>query len=80
MYRSSKAALNAAMKSLAIDLKPRSLGVLILHPGWVRTDMGGSNALIDADESVAGMRRVIEGFSLDHTGSFVKYDGALLPW
>lgn len=80
LYRSSKAGLNAVMKSLAIDLRSRSIGVLILHPGWVRTDMGGKNALIDAEESVSGMLRRIEEFTLDQTGSFVKYDGNLAPW
>lgn len=80
LYRSSKAALNAAMKSLAIELKGQSIGVLIFHPGWVRTDMGGANALINADESVSGMRSVINSFSLEQSGSFIKYDGTLLPW
>ena len=80
LYRSSKAALNAAMKSLAIDLKNQSIGVLILHPGWVKTDMGGPNALIYAAESVSGMRVVIDGFSLQQSGGFVKYDGTSLPW
>jgi NAD(P)-dependent dehydrogenase (short-subunit alcohol dehydrogenase family) len=79
-YRSSKAALNAAMKSLAIELKDQSVGVLIFHPGWVKTDMGGPNALINADQSVAGMRALIENFSLDQSGSFVKYDGTAMPW
>ena len=79
-YRSSKAALNAAMKSLAIDLNPYSVGVLIFHPGWVRTDMGGPNALINAEKSVTGMRRSIDGFTLAQSGSFVKYDGTTLPW
>jgi NAD(P)-dependent dehydrogenase (short-subunit alcohol dehydrogenase family) len=79
-YRSSKAALNAAMKSLAIDLKDQSVGVLIFHPGWVKTDMGGPNALINAEQSVAGMRALIENFSLDQSGSFVKYDGTTMPW
>ena len=80
LYRSSKAALNAAMKSLSVDLLPRSIGILILHPGWVRTDMGGKNALIDVEESVTGMRHQIEAFNLDQTGSFLKYDGSILPW
>ncbi|MDD2661539.1 MAG: SDR family oxidoreductase [Methylococcales bacterium] len=80
LYRSSKAALNAAMKSLAIELKNQSVGVLIFHPGWVKTDMGGPNALIDAEQSVAGMRTSIENFSLDQSGSFVKYDGTPMPW
>jgi NAD(P)-dependent dehydrogenase (short-subunit alcohol dehydrogenase family) len=79
-YRSSKAALNAAMKTLAIDLKNQSVGVLIFHPGWVKTDMGGPNALIDTETSIAGMRKLIDNFSLDQTGSFVKYDGMPMPW
>lgn len=80
LYRSSKAALNAAMKSLAIELKNQSVGVLIFHPGWVKTDMGGANALINADQSVTGMRALIGSFSLDQSGSFVKYDGTSMPW
>jgi NAD(P)-dependent dehydrogenase (short-subunit alcohol dehydrogenase family) len=80
LYRSSKAALNAAMKSLAIGLKDQSVGVLIFHPGWVKTDMGGPNALLNAELSVAGMRTLIEKFSLDQSGSFVKYDGTPMPW
>lgn len=80
LYRSSKAGLNAALKSLSIDLRPTAVGVLILHPGWVRTDMGGPNGLIDAEESVSGMRKVIDNFSLADTGRFVKYDGSALPW
>ena len=79
-YRSSKAALNAAMKSLSIELKDQSVGVLIFHPGWVKTDMGGPDALINAEQSIAGMRALIESFSLDQSGSFVKYDGTPMPW
>ena len=79
-YRSSKAGLNAVMKSLAIDLRGRPIGTLILHPGWVRTDMGGKNALIDADESVSGMRRVIDDFNLGQSGQFIRYDGRPAPW
>jgi NAD(P)-dependent dehydrogenase (short-subunit alcohol dehydrogenase family) len=79
-YRSSKAALNAAMKGLAIELKDQSVGVLIFHPGWVRTDMGGPNGLINAEQSVTGMRALIKNFSLDQSGSFVKYDGTPMPW
>lgn len=80
LYRSSKAALNAAMKCLALELKEQSVGVLIFHPGWVKTDMGGANALIEADESVSGMRSVIDDFTLSQSGNFVKYDGTQLPW
>ncbi|MCD2452442.1 SDR family oxidoreductase [Methylicorpusculum oleiharenae] len=80
LYRSSKAALNAAMKSLSLDLKAKDIGVLVLHPGWVRTDMGGPQGLIDAKQSVAGMRKIIENFSAEQSGQFIKYDGSLLPW
>ena len=80
LYRSSKTALNAAMKSIAIDLEDQGIGVLVLHPGWVKTDMGGPNALIDAQQSVAGMRQVIAQFTLAQSGSFLKYDGSSLPW
>ncbi|MDD5460505.1 MAG: SDR family oxidoreductase [Methylococcales bacterium] len=80
LYRTSKAALNAAMKSIAIDLKEQKIGVVVLHPGWVKTDMGGPGALIEARESVKGMRQVIERFTPDQSGSFLKYDGCTLPW
>jgi NAD(P)-dependent dehydrogenase (short-subunit alcohol dehydrogenase family) len=80
LYRSSKAALNAAMKSLSIDLRDQGIGVLILHPGWVKTDMGGANALIDSKTSVGGMCAVIDGFTLAQSGAFIKYDGKPMPW
>ena len=80
IYRSSKAALNAVMKSLAVDLAPRGILVGILHPGWVRTDMGGPGALIDAEVSVSGMRKVISSFRPDTSGSFFNYDGSPIPW
>lgn len=80
LYRSSKAALNAAMKSLSIDLKAQGVGVLIFHPGWVKTDMGGANALIDAKTSVGGMCALIEDFTLAQSGNFIKYDGKPMPW
>ncbi|MBT4934167.1 MAG: SDR family oxidoreductase [Rhodospirillaceae bacterium] len=80
VYRSSKAALNAAMKSLAVDLAPRGISVVILHPGWVRTDMGGPSGLIDAPESVSGLRQVIDHLSLETTGRFYNYDGSEIPW
>jgi NAD(P)-dependent dehydrogenase (short-subunit alcohol dehydrogenase family) len=80
LYRSSKTALNAVMKSLAVDLKPRGIGALILHPGWVKTDMGGTAAQITPEVSVRGMRSVIEKFTLKDTGRFLNYDGQKLPW
>lgn len=80
VYRSSKAAVNAAFASLAIDLKERNIAVAVLHPGWVETDMGGPNALIDTATSVAGMRQVIADLKLATSGRFVSYDGSAIPW
>ncbi len=80
MYRSSKAALNAAMRSLSIDLKPSGIGVLILHPGWVKTDMGGANAPILPEESVTGLRKIIDQFTLEDTGRFLDFRSKELPW
>lgn len=78
-YRSSKAALNAAMQGMAAVLKPRGIGVIIMHPGGVKTRMGPPDG-ISPDESVRGMRRIIDEFTLKNTGSFIKYDGTPLPW
>lgn len=80
IYRSSKVALNAVMKSLAVDLESRGITVFVLHPGWVKTDFGGPSALISADESVSGMRSVISGARLDDSGAFFNYDGKSIPW
>ena len=80
VYRSTKAALNAVMKSLSVDLGPRNISVVILHPGWVRIDMGGPNGLIDAPESVNGLRQVIKGVNLKNSGRFYNYDGSEIPW
>jgi NAD(P)-dependent dehydrogenase (short-subunit alcohol dehydrogenase family) len=80
LYRSSKAALNATIKSVALDLQSSGVGVLIFHPGWVLTDMGGPNALIDTQTSISGMIRQIDSFKPEQTGSFIKYDGTVLPW
>ncbi|MCM8558179.1 SDR family oxidoreductase [Sphingomicrobium sediminis] len=79
-YRSSKAAVNAAWKSLANDYRPDGIGVVMLHPGWVQTDMGGPNALIDTETSVSGMRKVIDETSVDNSGRFMAYDGQEIPW
>jgi len=80
IYRSSKAAANMVIKSLSIDLQPQGISVVTLHPGWVQTDMGGSNALINTQTSIAGMRRVIEQLNLSNTGRFIAYDGQPIPW
>ncbi|MCP5367329.1 MAG: SDR family oxidoreductase [Hyphomicrobiales bacterium] len=80
IYRSSKAALNAVMKSLSVDLRPRGISVAVLHPGWVRTEMGGPSALISAEESVSGMRKVIADLTVERTGGFFNYDGTEIGW
>ena len=79
-YRSSKAALNAAMKGLSVELKPRGIGLLMLHPGWVQTRMGGAEANVTPAESVRGMRSLLERFRLAETGRFLRFDGTEMPW
>lgn len=80
IYRSSKAAVNSVIKSLHNDLSPQGYTVLALHPGWVKTRMGGPNALIDVSQSVAGLVDVIEGSGDEHSGGFYNYDGQIIPW
>ncbi len=80
LYRSSKAAVNMVVKSLTIDLKPLGITTVVCHPGWVQTDMGGSNALISATESVSGIRQVISRLTMEDSGKFFGYDGEVIPW
>jgi NAD(P)-dependent dehydrogenase (short-subunit alcohol dehydrogenase family) len=79
-YRSSKAAVNIVMKSLSIDLAPRGITCVVVHPGWVRTDMGGPGGKLDPPESVAALRRLIAGLRPQDTGRFFNYDGKPYPW
>ena len=79
-YRTSKSALNSAAKSLSIDWKADGIAVLMLHPGWVRTDMGGSNAKLDIDTSVSKMLDVINSLDMGKTGTFLNYEGKKLEW
>src|SRR5690606_32195770 len=79
-YRSSKAAVNAVMKSMSIDLAERGILAVALHPGWVKTDMGGGDAPVDVVTSIAGMRRVIAGLAPDAVGRVYAYDGSQLPY
>ncbi len=79
-YRMSKAALNAAGKSLSIDLKNKGIAVAILHPGWVRTDMTGHGGLVDPDESAAGLLQRMAELTLDNSGTFWHMNGDVLPW
>jgi len=79
-YRMSKAALNAAGKSLAIDLKDRNIAVALLHPGWVSTEMVNYNGLIEPEESAAGLMQRIDGLNLENSGGFWHSNGEKLPW
>ena len=79
-YRASKTALNmftVAMKKEALE---DNISFLILHPGWVKTRMGGENAPVEMETSVDGMMRLIEKHNLEDSGRFVQYDGVDLPW
>jgi len=80
LYGSSKAALNKVVKSLSYDLRPRRIGCLLFHPGWVRTDMGGSSASVSVETSVRGMRNVIDRWRPSDSGTFVDYTGRTIPW
>lgn len=80
LYRSSKAALNAVVKSLSLDLKDRGLIAVALHPGWVRTDMGGPNAPTLPQESIQGLRRVLEELRSNDSGKFLSHEGSEVPW
>tara|TARA_B100001079_G_C16301665_1_gene465744 strand:- start:13 stop:702 length:690 start_codon:yes stop_codon:yes gene_type:complete len=80
IYRTSKTALNQVIKSLSIDLKDENFIAVALHPGWVQTDMGGPNALIDTKTSVKGMIEVIDNLTPKNTGKFYNYDGSSIPW
>ena len=80
IYRSSKAALNMAMRGLAAIARERGVTVALLHPGWVKTDMGGPEAPLTPAASIAGMRTVIAGLTLEQSGGFFGHDGSPTPW
>jgi NAD(P)-dependent dehydrogenase (short-subunit alcohol dehydrogenase family) len=79
-YRSSKTALNAAMKGLSLLLVQRGIGVLLLHPGWVKTRMGGPDAPFTPEQSVRGMRALVDNFKPEMNGRFFRHDGSEIPW
>jgi len=79
LYRASKAAANSVLKDLSLEWAGKAVCVSF-HPGWVRTEMGGANADITVEESVAGMRRVIAGLAAQDNGRFLNYDGSAIPW
>ncbi|RED52543.1 SDR family oxidoreductase [Aestuariispira insulae] len=83
-YRSSKTALNMAVRCLSHDVAPRGISCIMLHPGWVKTDMGGEAADIDVETSVSGMRKTVDqagpGQQADYNGRFFDYDGSAIDW
>ena len=80
IYRSSKTALNSMMRSLTHDLKNQGVATLTLHPGWVRTDMGGPGGWINAIESVQGMIKQIDKLTIDDSGKYLDYAGKSINW
>ena len=79
-YRASNTALNMFTVSMKKEALEDNISFVILHPGWVKTDMGGDRAPVEIPESVTGMRKVLETRTLENTGEFVQFDGELLPW
>ncbi|RAI42078.1 SDR family oxidoreductase [Rhodoplanes roseus] len=79
-YRTSKAAVNKVMQLLAAELRPMGITVVVVHPGWVQTAMGGKAAALTVDQSTRGLIGVIDGLTIDKTGGFFNYDGTPLAW
>jgi len=79
-YRTSKAALNMAWSSLALDARKQGVTCVLVSPGWVKTRMGGAGAEITAEESVSAVRSLIERLTLDDSGKFLRRNGSELPW
>lgn len=79
-YRASKAAVNSIMKSMGVNLRGRSITCVALHPGWVRTDLGGPDAQLDPVESITCMRETIAQLTLDDAGRFLAWNGEAMPY
>ena len=75
-----QSALNAATKSMSIDLREYGILAISLHPGWVKTEMGGQKAPLEIDTSVENILTTLQNLTAEKTGSFIQYDGTLLPW
>ena len=79
-YRASKTALNMFTVSMKKEALEDNIAFVILHPGWVKTDMGGDRAPVEIPDSIAGMMRVLDTRTLQNSGEFVQFDGEILPW
>ncbi|MDT8283570.1 MAG: SDR family oxidoreductase [Gammaproteobacteria bacterium] len=80
IYRSSKAALNSVVKSLSIDLREKNILTVALHPGWVKTEMGGADAETSTRESVLQIFNNLSGLTINDSGRFIDIDGTDIPW
>lgn len=80
LYRASKAALNSVLVDTSIRFGPKGATCVAFHPGWVKTDMGGLDADITAEQSAAGLRATLAGLDSSANGAFLNYDGTPLPW
>ena len=80
VYRSSKAAVNMVMRSLAIDLAPRGIACVVVNPGWVRTEMGGPNATLAPSESIGRLKSLVASFGPEQSGKFFNHTGSEYPW
>lgn len=79
-YRLSKSAMNMVGRSVANDLRARGVISVLLHPGWVRTSMGGAGGKISVEDCVEGQQRILDTLKPDQSGRFFNYDGRELPW
>lgn len=79
-YRMSKSALNAATKSMSIDLRNDKILCVAMHPGWVRTDMGKSHAPLDVETCTETMLKTLWTMNESNNGTLMQYDGEILPW
>ena len=80
VYRSSKAALNMAVRCMSLELADKGITAILFHPGHVQTDMGGASAPVTPKASIAGMKEQIVNFTQKNNGAFLSYDGGSIPW
>ncbi|MDP2034377.1 MAG: SDR family oxidoreductase [Polaromonas sp.] len=79
LYRASKSAVNSVVKDISFGLQGKAICVA-MHPGWVKTDMGGAGADLDVTQSVSDMRSTVAGLRAEHNGTFINHDGQVLAW